>query len=221
MMASKHKKSKKMPMQVPIRPIIKNVAFFGDANVGTRSKVYRQALETAKLLAENRYTIVNGGGPGVMAASTKGAESVNGETLSVTFYPKDAPGFEGKYVGNVTDKEVKTENYIERMFKLMEHADAFLIFQGGTGTVSELGTAWVLAKLYYGHHKPFILVGKFWKPIMKAIQKNMLIDKKEMDVFRIVAKKEQILKTLREFEIELQKVDHAHCRVCGERAFMS
>ena len=96
-----------------------------------------------------------------MNASTKGAQAVNGETLSVTFYPKDAPGFEGRYLGNITNVEIKTGNYIERMFKLMEHADLFIIFKGGTGTISELGTAWVLAKLYYGHHKPFILFGEF------------------------------------------------------------
>lgn len=215
------KKLGKMPSAVPIRPIIKNVAFFGDADVGVRNEVYKTAYDTAKLLAENRYTIVNGGGPGVMAASTKGAEAVDGETVSVTFFPKDATGFEGRYVGNVTDKEVKTSNYIERMFKLMEHADAFLMFKGGTGTISEFGTAWVLGKLYYGHHKPFILVGNFWKPIIEAIQKNMLIDKKEMDVFKIVEDKNEVLEALKGFEHEMQKVDHSHCRVCAERAFMS
>lgn len=217
----KHTKLGKMPASVPIRPIIKNIAFFGDADVKKNSEVYRQAYETAKFLAENRYTIVNGGGPGVMAASTKGAEDAGGETISVTFTPRDATGFEGRYVGNVTDREVKTSNYIERMFKLMEHADAFLLFKGGTGTISELGTAWVLAKLYYGHHKPFILVGKFWHEIMRVISKNMNISREEEDVFVIVNSKEEVLDKLKQLEMDFQKVDHSHCRVCEESAFMS
>lgn len=217
----KLERASKIPTAVPIRPIIKNVAFFGDAEVKPSSLTYKRAYEMAKLLAKNRYTIVNGGGPGVMHASTKGAEEAEGETISVTFYPKDATGFEGRYVGNVTDKEVKTSNYIERMFKLMEHADAYLLFKGGTGTISEFGTAWVLAKLYYGHHKPFILVGDFWRPIVKAICENMLIGEKEKDVIKIVDKNQEVLEALRDFEQEMQMVDHSHCRVCEEHVFMS
>ena len=54
----------------------------------------------------------------------------------------------------------------------------FLIFKGGSGTISELGTVWVLAKLYYGHHKPFILYGKHWIEIIDTIKKNMNKKKK-------------------------------------------
>jgi len=206
---------------LPIRNIIHNVAFFGDAAVKENSSVYKSAFKAAQILAKNGYVIVNGGGPGVMNASTSGAESVGGETLSVTFYPQNATGFEGRYLDNTTDKEIKTGNYIERMFKLMEHADVYLMFKGGTGTISEFGTAWVLAKLYFGHHKPFILVGKFWRPIIKAIKENMLIDAKEMDVFEIVDEVEEILPAIKKLEKELQKIDHSHCKHCKEAAFMS
>lgn len=218
---SRKSDGRKMPASVPIRPIIKNIAFFGDADVEKSSELYRQAYDVAKLLAEHRYTIVNGGGPGVMDASTKGAEEAQGETIAVTFAPKDATGFEGRYVGNVTDQEVKTSNYIERMFKLMEHADAFIIFKGGTGTISELGTAWVLAKLYYGHHKPFILYGKFWKEIIAAMKENMNLSREEENVFVIVESKEEVLENLKKLEADFQGVDHSHCRVCEESAFMS
>lgn len=188
------------------RPIIKNVAFFGDADLSENDPVYKDAFAIAKNLAEHKLTIVDGGGPGVMAAATKGAVEGKGETISVTFYPKEAPGFEGRYVGNVTNIEIKTTNYIERMFKLMEHADIFVIFKGGTGTISEFGTAWVLAKLYYGHHKPFILFGDFWIPIIDAIKTNLNIDKKEMAVFEIVTKREDILPTIERFERKARSI---------------
>ena len=156
-----------------------------------------------------------------MDASTKGAEEGGGETLTVTFYPKNATGFEGRYVGNVPDVEIKTTNYIERMFKLIEHADFYIIFQGGTGTISEFGTAWVLAKLYYGHHKPFILYGSFWKDVIIALKKHLSISKEELDVFEIVEKKEDILPTIEKFEEKLMKIDHTHCKICSEKAFMT
>jgi uncharacterized protein (TIGR00730 family) len=201
------------------RPAIKNIAFFGDANISKKDPVYKDAFETAKILASEGYTIVNGGGPGVMNASTQGAEAVGGETIAVTFDPKDAPGFEGRYIGNIVDVEVKTTNYIERMFKLLEHADAFIIFKGGSGTISEMGTAWVLAKLYFGHHKPFILYGRFWIEIIDAIKKNMNIDKHEMSVFEIVTKRADVLPTIRRFEKRIAQIDHGgDCVVCAERA---
>lgn len=203
------------------RPLIKNIAFFGDAEAAEESNLYKHAFEISKLLAEHGYTIVNGGGPGVMDASTKGAEMGGGDTLTVTFYPENATGFEGRYVGNIPDKEIKTQNYIERMFKLIEHSDSFLIFKGGTGTLSELGTAWVLAKLYYGHHKPFILFGEFWHDLIRCIKKNLDISKEELDVFEIVEKKEDVIPVIRKFEENLLKIDHTHCKVCSEKAFMT
>lgn len=205
----------------PVRPLIKNVAFFGDSDVPVQGEVYRSAFEAAKLLAQEGYTIVNGGGPGVMDASTKGAESVQGETIAVTFHPKDAPGFEGRYLGNVTDTEIVTKNYIERMFKLLEHADMFVIFKGGSGTISEFGTAWVLAKLYFGHHKPFILYGGFWQEVIDALVKNMLLDEKELEVFEIVTSKDELVEKIHSFEKRMREIDHSHCEVCDEKAFMT
>src|SRR3990167_11350086 len=199
---------------------IKNIAFFGDADISETDETYKAAFDVAEALALEGYVVVDGGGPGVMEAATSGAEKGGGKTISVTFDPVNAPGFEGKYVGNVTDEEIVTTNYLERMFKLMEHGDMFIIFKGGSGTISEFGAAWVLAKLYHGHHKPFILYGDFWVEIIDTIKKNMNISQMELSVFEIVIRKEDILPTIRRFEANAKKIDHSHCRVCAERAFM-
>ncbi len=149
-------------------------------------------------------------------------QSVNGETLAVTFSPKDAPGFEGRYVKNVVDREIKTGNYIERMFKLLEHSDTFVIFNGGTGTISEFGTAWVLARLYYGHHKPFVLFGDFWKDVIEVIKKNMKMRGGEEDVFKIVNRPEKALEAIKGFAKAQAKADHSgDCELCEDKAFMS
>lgn len=203
------------------RPI-KNIAFFGDANVAENDPVYEDAYEIAKMLAKEGFAIVNGGGPGVMYASTQGAIAAGGETLSVTFNPKDAPRYEGRYVANVTTKEIKTTNYIERMFKLLEHADIFIIFKGGSGTISEWGTAWVLAKLYHGHHKPFILYGEHWIPIIDVVRRNMNIDKEEMGAFEIVCRKDDLLPVIKRFEKKISHINHDNdCKICVDKAFMS
>lgn len=199
---------------------IKNIAFFGDANLPKSDPVYQVAFEAAKKLAFEGYTIVNGGGPGVMEAATSGAEVAKGETISVTFYPEDAPGFEGRYLKNVTDREIVTSNYIERMFKLMEHANMFIIFKGGSGTISEFGTAWVLGKIYYGHHKPFILFGDFWVEIIDVLRKNLNIDREEMSVFEIVTKVEDLCPTIERFEKRLRSIrQSSHVKFKEGRAY--
>ena len=54
---------------------ITKIAFFGDANIPEEDSVYKDAFKAAEILAKEGYTIVNGGGPGVMNASTHGAEA--------------------------------------------------------------------------------------------------------------------------------------------------
>lgn len=198
--------------------LINKVAFFGYADAKLDSQLYKQAYETAELLAKHGFTTVNGGGPGVMEASTRGAEAAGGKTVAVTFYPKDAPGFEGRYVQNVVDREVVTGNYVERMFKLLEIADLYVVYKGGTGTISEFGTAWVLARLYYGHHKPIILFGDFWYEVMSMFKRNFLMRGTEERVYKIVENPEGVLDAVAFFEREMQAHDPAKCDVCQNRA---
>lgn len=189
-----------------LRRQIKNIAFFGWADFPKTSQSYCEAFDVAQLLAKSGYTIVNGGGPGIMDAATQGAESAGGETLAITFTPKDAPNFEGRYLANRVDKEIKTTNYIDRMFKLLEHADCFIIFKGGSGTISEWGAAWVLAKLYYPHHKPFILFGAHWHKILATLKQTMKLRPVELKVFKIVDKENGVVPALIEFEKEMTRV---------------
>ncbi len=181
------------------------IAFFGSADIGPEHPVYQDAFACAQELASHGKIIVNGGGPGVMQASTQGAESVGGQIIGVTLYnPKDLPEFEGQSKDNHLTLEIRTRNYIERMFGLMSQADAFVCFYGGTGTLSEWATAWLLAHLYYGNHKPLVLYGSFWFDVMEAINRNFLIGEKERNVYRIVENKNQLIAVIEGLEKEYQ-----------------
>jgi len=178
----------------------KKITIFGFADSHEDRPEWKDAFETAKLLAEHGYMIVNGGGPGVMKAATLGAKEANGKVIGVSFYPKDAPYFEGRDKSNPIDQEIKTDNYLERTLRLLDMGDAYVLFKGGTGTISEFGMVWGMARLYFGHHKPFILFGEFWHEIMEAVAKNMYIRGEELKVYRIVDTPEEVLE-------ELQKLD--------------
>lgn len=181
-------------------PKFKNVTIFGFADAHEDRAEWKAAFATAKLLAESGYTIVNGGGPGVMKAASLGAKAASGKVIGVTFYPKDAPYFEGRDKSNPVDQEIKTGNYLERTLRLLDIGDVCVIFKGGTGTISEFGMAWGLARLYFGHHKPFILFGSFWHEILEAVAKNMYIRGEELKVYRIVNTPEEVLEEIKKLE---------------------
>ena len=105
---------------------------------------------------------------------------------------------------------IVVENYLERTLKLLELGHIFVIFNGGTGTISEFGMAWGLARLYFGHHKPLILYGDFWQEIIFAFTKGMYIRSEERNVFKIVNKPQSALDAILEFEKKMTSADHEH-----------
>jgi uncharacterized protein (TIGR00725 family) len=177
--------------------MIKNVTFFGSSEVKPGSLDYDASFQTAKLLAQNGYLIINGGGPGIMRAASEGAKAGKGKCIGITFNPKDMTHFEGKDPLNPMDQEIMLDDYVGRTLKLLEMGDAYVLFNGGTGTISEFGMAWGLARLYFGHHKPLILFGSFWHDILEAFGRNMLIRSEEIRVYRIVTTPQEVLDEIR------------------------
>ncbi len=189
--------------RIKLHCTIENVAIFGSADIDEQHPLYTEVFNIARYLAYHDKVVVNGGGPGVMAAATKGAQAGGGRTLTVTFDASDMPEFEGKFVSNKPDKEIKAANYIERMLGLIDNADIFICVQGGTGTLSEWATAWLLAHLYYGNHKPLILYGEFWHKLMDVVNDHFFIGEKENSVYKIVKNEEEMIAALEYFEAEL------------------
>jgi uncharacterized protein (TIGR00730 family) len=189
---------------------IKQITYFGFADAAPNDPLYQEAFELAKYLTGKGFVAINGGGPGTMRAVSEGAKEARGTAIGVTFYPKDISNFEGRDVKNPIDVEVKTKNYLERTLKLLELGDAYVVFRGGTGTISEFGMAWGLARLYFGHHKPLLLYGEYWNKIIDTFVNNMRIRPEELKVFKIVNSPEEAYKALNMFEDLLQKQNHTH-----------
>jgi uncharacterized protein (TIGR00730 family) len=196
-----------------------NISFLGYSASLETDKEYRQAYETARLLAEHGYTIVDGGGPGVMQAASLGAKAGGGSTIGVTFYPQEVATFEGRMMTNPLDQEIVTANYLERTLKLLEMGHMYIFFNGGTGTISEFGMAWGLARLYFGHHKPLILFGDFWQNIVDSFRENMRLRPEELEVFKIVNSPEKALAAVKHFEEKYGHNKHRHSVITPESAF--
>lgn len=201
-------KSKAKSRQEKKVPEITNVAVFGYANALENQQLYKSVIKVSKALAEAGYTVVDGGGPGVMRAATLGAKMGGGKTVGVTLYPDDMTNFEGRDKHNPVDKEIKTTNYVERTTTLLKEGQVYVIFNGGTGTISEFGMAWGMARLYFGHHKPLILYGKFWKKIIKVFKDNMLLRNDDLKVYKIATTPDEVLDAIEQFQKEIDRGEH-------------
>lgn len=187
---------------------IKTVACLGFADALPNDPLYKEAFDVGQALAKAGYVVANGGGPGVMRATSEGAKAGGGHVVGVTFYPKDVANFEGRDKNNPIDEEIKTDNYLARTLKLLEVGQVYVIFRGGTGTISEFGMAWGLARLYFGHHKPLILYGKFWEDIMVSFISHMRMRPEEFQVYRIASTPQEVLDCLELFEVMLKHDKH-------------
>lgn len=143
----------------------KTVTIFGTSKAVPGDPIYESAYTLGKLLARAGFAIANGGYGGTMFAAAKGAVEAGGKTIGVTcsaFSPSP-----NEYITH----QVNTVSLDERLDKLIELGDAYVVLAGGTGTLLELAKVWELKnKGFFKAQKPIILVGEFWQPLIKLIE---------------------------------------------------
>ena len=175
-----------------------SIAFLGGADFKSGDQTYTDAFMTARHLANMGLTIYNGGGPGVMRASTEGAKSVGGKVIGVTYYP-DSPHshFEGRDPQNEFDEEIVTSDYFDRTKQLLILSDIHIIFRGGTGTISEFGMTWAASRIRTGQERPIILFGEFWQTLIDNLRKYMYMRPGEFRLYTIVESVDEAVKEVR------------------------
>jgi len=187
-------------MLAKTKKIIKRVAIFGDADAKKTDQHFIDAYNTAKILAENGYIVVNGGGPGVMLAATLGAKDGGGRVETIVLDPKKKPdNYEGtnKENDDLSDKIIKTKDYPTRLNKLVEVGDAFVIFNGGVGTLSEIGLTWEMAKFEYGKHEPLIFFGQQLAELVDTLVTKLNYDPIEKKVYEIAMTPEEVVEIIK------------------------
>jgi hypothetical protein len=179
-----------LPVNFPEGDTVKpyrSIAFLGGADFEPGDQTYTDAYITAKRMAELGLTIYNGGGPGVMRASTEGAKSVGGRVVGVTYHTKDPhTHYEGRDPLNHFDEEIVVSDYFDRTKRLLILSDIHIIFRGGTGTISEFGMTWASSRIHTGEERPIILFGGFWRNLITSIRKYMYMRPGEFRLYKIV-----------------------------------
>ncbi|GIV84336.1 MAG: cytokinin riboside 5'-monophosphate phosphoribohydrolase [Candidatus Roseilinea sp.] len=144
----------------------RTVTIFGSARLTEKDFYYGLAQELGRRLAQAHYTVVTGGGPGIMEAGNRGATEAGGHSVGLNIqlpteqklnpYVKEGMGF---------------QYFFSRKFMLDYSALAYVFFPGGYGTLDELFTILTLVQTGKSNGAvPIILVGReFWQPLLDWI----------------------------------------------------
>ncbi|MCK4538871.1 MAG: TIGR00730 family Rossman fold protein [Candidatus Krumholzibacteria bacterium] len=148
------------------------VTFFGSARSKEDDPAYIDARNLAKKLAEQGFTIITGGGPGIMEAANRGAQDGGGLSIGLNI---DLP-FEQE-PNPYIDRMITFKYFFVRKVVFIKYAMAFVIMPGGFGTLDELFEALTLIQTHKIAPFPVFLVGRdYWKGLVDWAKERMLAD---------------------------------------------
>jgi uncharacterized protein (TIGR00730 family) len=178
----------------------RTVTFFGSARLREGDFYYELARELARRLAKENFTIVTGGGPGIMEAGNRGATEAEGLSVGLNIelpleqefnpYVKQGMGF---------------HYFFSRKFMLDYSALAYVYFPGGYGTLDELFTVLTLIQTGKADRDvPVILMGsEYWKPLTEWMKTALVdqfhtIDADDLDIWHLTDDIDEALKIIRD-----------------------
>jgi uncharacterized protein (TIGR00730 family) len=175
------------------------VTVWGSARVKENDEWYKKAVKTGKLLAKKGYTVITGGGPGIMEAANRGASLANGDSIGINIeLPHEQKP--NPYIKTL----ISCRYFFTRKVMFVKYAKGFIIFPGGFGTLDEFAETMTLIQTERIHRFPVVLVGSdYWKGLAEWIEKNVLgrnyIDSDDLKIFSIVDKPEDAVDSIERF----------------------
>ena len=175
----------------------KGITCFASSKI-TSGKEYDLAVKVCSKLSKKGYSIITGGGPGIMEACNKGAKQGKGKSIGLTM---DIVGQENN---SDLDIEVKFKYFFSRKVTFARYANAFIVFPGGFGTLDELFEVLTLVQTQHIKRRPIILIGtEYWDKLEGFIYDKLLengaIKKKDLKLFTITDDISEVVATIDKF----------------------
>lgn len=168
------------------------VTIFGSSRLSAGNKYYDDALAVAKMLADDGFAIITGGGPGVMEGANRGAKKGKAHSigLNIEIAAEQHPN---KY----QDISLSFRYFFIRKLMFIKYAMAYIIFPGGFGTMDEFFEALTLAQTKKIGTFPIILYGsQYWKGLIDWMKNTLVtngtIRREDFALFSIVDTPEEI-----------------------------
>ena len=183
----------------------RSVTFFGSVRTEESDDCYEKARKLARRIAgELHYSVITGGGPGVMEAANRGAYEAGGNSIGLTIkLPHEQ--LDNKYL---TAKE-GFHYFFSRKVCLSFSAEAYIFFPGGFGTLDEFLEILTLVQTNKIPKTPIILVGsKHWQPLedyfKNIVLKEKMIDEEDLSLYTITDDEDEILKIIKNAPIRIK-----------------
>jgi uncharacterized protein (TIGR00730 family) len=178
------------------------VAVFGSARLKPDHPAYAQAELCGKLLAEKGFSVITGGGPGIMEAANKGAKAAGGTSIGLNIVlPMEQQPNPHQSV------ELEFRYFFVRKVMFVKYARGFIIFPGGFGTMDELFEALTLIQTLKIVPFPVVLVGRsFWSGLLDWMRGTLLeqygaIGASDFDIFTVTDSVEEAVQVVWEAHI--------------------
>lgn len=175
------------------------VTIFGSSRTPSDHPDYKKAEELAKLLVKAGFSVITGGGPGIMEAANKGAAEVNGFSvgLNIKLPFEQTPN-------PYANVRLEFRYFFVRKVMMAKYSVAFVFFPGGFGTLDEMFEVLTLVQTKKIKPIPIALVGKdFWSPLYSWMKEYLLgtqkISPKDLELFRITETPEETLEYIKEY----------------------
>jgi uncharacterized protein (TIGR00730 family) len=160
------------------------ITVFGSARYGTSHPRYELAREVGRAVAEMGFTVMTGGGPGLMEAANRGAQEAGGRSVGCNI---ELP-FE-QLPNRYMNRSVTCRYFFVRKVLLFKYSCAFVALPGGFGTLDELFEALTLIQTRKVANFPVVLLGvSYWRPLQDLLQRlatEGAIDRSDLDLVLI------------------------------------
>jgi len=176
----------------------KTVTVFGSTNLKPDNKYYQEARKFGFAISKKGYTVITGGGPGIMEAANRGAFEAGGNSIGINI---ELP--QGQRVNKYVNKPIGFYYFFTRKVMLSFSSDAYIFFPGGYGTLDEFFEMVTLVQTKkLSRPVPIIVVGReYWQPLfnwlkLEAYDKLKAVKEEDLEIINIVDSSEEAIKLL-------------------------
>ena len=173
-----------------IRP---SVSMFGSARIAPDHPYYRLAEDIARALSDAGFSVVSGGGPGIMEAANKGAYGGKSASIGLNIQlPHEQGGNPYQDIG------LHFRHFFSRKVMFVKYASAYVVLPGGFGTLDELAEILTLVQTGKTRRIPIILVhSPFWRGLVDWFKDTLVaqgaIDEADMGLFKILDEPNEVV----------------------------
>ncbi|MBX3473682.1 MAG: TIGR00730 family Rossman fold protein [Planctomycetes bacterium] len=173
------------------------VTVFGSSRFPEAHRYYKQGRDVGAELGKSGFTVMTGGGPGIMEAANRGARDVSARSVgcNITLPHEQKPN---AYL----DRWVEFRYFFVRKLMLVKYSYAFIALPGGFGTLDEIFETATLIQTRKIQEFPLVLMGSdYWKPLLALLQDTMVregtIDQADVNRILVTDSPQEAVETIR------------------------